>query len=149
MIGVIDDLVSRSSNCDTLKIAPNRHSPRHAELCCFRRGHVAIGGAFDSAWYPRRRRLDVLHEHKAEARIENNFSLSGIQGRSVWLIPPDIPHAESIAMSAESHGNPRSYALRRIKTANAVRSSKYVAGEYHDSIRRLLVCRNLRSDQVA
>ena len=61
MIAVIDDLGARSSNCDTLKIAPNRHYPRHAELCCFRRGHVAIGGAFESAWDPRRRRLDVLH----------------------------------------------------------------------------------------
>jgi hypothetical protein len=67
---------------------------------------------------------------------------------AAWLIPPDIPHAESIAMSAESHGDLRSYAVRRIKTANAVGSGKYVAGECCDSIRRLPVCRLVAPEVV-
>jgi hypothetical protein len=65
----------------------------------------------------------------------------------MWLVPPDIPHAEPIAVGAESNGTPRSYALGRIDTANAVRSGKYVASEYHDPITRLLVCR-LVADEV-
>jgi hypothetical protein len=65
----------------------------------------------------------------------------------VWLVPPDIPHAESIAVLAESNGTRRSYALRRIDTANAVRGAKYVARYYHDPITRLLVCR-LVADEV-
>jgi hypothetical protein len=65
----------------------------------------------------------------------------------VRLIPPDITHAESIAVGAESNGSLGSYALRRIDTANAVRDGKYVAREYHDPITRLLVCR-LVADEV-
>ena len=130
-VAVVDDSLPRSSDLDTLAVAPDRHSPWHAKSCSFRCRDVPIRGSFGGAGYPRRLGLDVLHEHEAEAGIENRPRLGRAQGGSVWLVSPDIPHAESISVGVKRRCRIGRYPLRGINAAYAVGCAENVAGECH------------------
>ena len=130
-VAVVDDALPRSSNLDTLEVAPDRHSPWHAEFCSFSRGDVSIRASFGGAGNPRRFGLDVLHEHEAEAGVEDCSGLGNVQCGGVRLVSPHIPHAEAIAVGVKRRCRIGRYPLRGINAAYAVGCAENVAGECH------------------
>src|SRR5262249_37241561 len=130
-IAVVDDLCSRRSHRDALEVAPHHHTVRNPDAARFRRGNVAVRRALVDGRGPRAVRLDVLHDHQAQPRLDEPVRFGGAQVVVMNGLTTDVSHAEPIAALDERRCDIRLDDEIGVESAEPIGRREHVTVECH------------------